>query len=59
MNAPVVKTYINAIKKGWLATFLGLTVEAVQQLISKNNTNNNGTPAQGTTKRPIKNKINP
>ena len=35
MNAPVVKTYINAIKKGWLATFLGLTVEAVQRHVPK------------------------
>ena len=30
MNDTVVKTYINANRKGWLATFPGLTVETVQ-----------------------------
>ena len=29
MNAPAVKTYINAIKNNWLATFPGLSFEAV------------------------------
>ena len=35
MGAPVVKTYINAIKNNWLSTFLGLTVEAVKQHLPK------------------------
>ena len=35
MNAPVIKTYINAIKIGWLTKFPGLTVKAVQQHLPK------------------------
>ena len=35
MNAPVIKTYINVIKKGWLTTFPGLMVEAVQRHLPK------------------------
>ena len=30
-----VKTYTNAIKEGWLSSFLGLTVEAVQKHLPK------------------------
>ena len=35
MGAPVVKTYINAIKNNWLTTFPGLTVEAVTRHLPK------------------------
>ena len=35
MGAPVVTTYIRAIKNNWLSTFLGLTVKAVQQHLPK------------------------
>ena len=35
MNGPAVGTYINAIKNNWLATFPGLTAEAVLKHLPK------------------------